>query len=170
MPGISVKNAGPAVMADAARHRHIPRSTRLEKPMFVTATIHAIRPSLAQARAERAAYLARLMRIGAKRLARRLRAFAARIALARQYERELGFLMQADDRTLMDIGVTRGDVHAAARQRWFSPGRMIAAAAERRKQAMQVAETRHALPRVEAPALSPATPVKAATMETANFR
>jgi hypothetical protein len=35
---------------------------------------------------------------------------------------------------------------------------------------MQVAETRHALPRVEAPALSPDTPIKGATMETANFR
>jgi uncharacterized protein YjiS (DUF1127 family) len=138
--------------------------------MFVTTMIHVLRPSIAQARAERDAYTARLLRIAARRLWRRVRAVAARIALARQYERELGFLLQADDRMLMDIGVTRGDVHAAAHQRWFSPGRMIAAAAERRQQAMQVAETRRALPRVAAPALSPATPVKAATMETANFR
>lgn len=137
--------------------------------MFVTTMSHVMRPSIARARAERDAYLAKLIRIGFKRLWRRMRGVAARIALARQYEREFGFLMQADDRTLKDIGVTRGEVYAAARHYWFSPGRMFAAAAERRKDAMQMAEMRRELPRVAAPSLAPA-PVKPATRETADCR
>ncbi len=137
--------------------------------MLVTTVIHVARPSIMQARTERAIYLGRLLRIGVRRLVRRLSAWRARIALARQYERELAVLLQADDRMLADIGVTRGDVHAAAQSRWFTPGRMIDAAATRRRDAMHVSDTRRALPRVAAPAISPGVPVTL-MMETANFR
>jgi uncharacterized protein YjiS (DUF1127 family) len=137
--------------------------------MLVTTIIHVTRPSIMQARTERALYLGKLLRIGGKRLARRLSAWRDRVALARQYERELAVLLQADDRMLADIGLTRGDVHAAAQSRWFTPGRMIDAAAARRREAMHVSDTRRALPRIAAPALSPGAPVTL-MMETANFR
>ena len=66
--------------------------------MLVTTLIHATRPSIMQARTERAIYLGKLLRIGVKRLARRFAAMRERIAQARQYERELAMLLQADDR------------------------------------------------------------------------
>jgi uncharacterized protein YjiS (DUF1127 family) len=137
--------------------------------MLVTSFIHATRPSIMQARTERAIYVGKLLRIGAKRVVRRLAAWRERVALARQYERELAVLLQADDRMLMDIGLTRCDVHAAAQSRWFTPGRMIDAAAQRRRDAMRVADTRRALPRIAAPSLTPGAPVNL-VMDTANFR
>lgn len=137
--------------------------------MLVTTLIHVTRPSIMQARTERAIYLGKLLRIAAKRLARRLSAWRERVALARQYERELAVLLQADDRMLADIGITRGDVIAAAQSRWFTPGRMIAAAATRRREAMRVADRRRALPRIAAPSLTPGAPVNL-VMDTANFR
>ncbi len=131
----------------------------------MTAITH---PSIAQARSMRAEYLARLLRIAAKSAMRKLRRYAGRVAMARQYRRELAVLMQADDRMLMDIGLTRMDV-AAATERWFTPGRMIEAAAMRREQAMTAAHRRSALPRVQAPALVPAA-VPAERLATADAR
>lgn len=137
--------------------------------MLVTTLIHAARPGIAQARAARAAYLGRLLRLAGKRLARRFAAWRERSALARQYERELGELLQADERMLMDIGITRGDVIAAAQSRWFTPGRMIDAVANRRRDAMRAADARHALPRVAAPSITPGAPVSL-VMDATNFR
>jgi len=138
--------------------------------MLVTTFIHVTRPSIMQARAERARHIAKMLRIAGRRLLRRFAAWRRRAALARQYERELGQLLAADERMLMDIGVTRGDVIAAAQSRWFTPGRMVDAAARRRRDAMRVAEARRALPRVSAPALSPGAPARLVMLETANYR
>jgi uncharacterized protein YjiS (DUF1127 family) len=142
----------------------------METAMLVTTFIHATRPSIMQARTERAVYVGKLLRIGAKRFARRLSAWRARIALALQYEHELAALLQADDRMLADIGMTRGEVIASARSRWFTPGRMAEAAAARRRDAMQIAKARHELPRVAAPALAPGAAACFLTVETSNFR
>lgn len=138
--------------------------------MLVTSIIHFAPRTVAQARAARAIYLGKIVRISLKRLKRRFAAWRARVALARQYERELAVLLQADDRMLSDIGLTRADVHAAARSGWFTPGRMIDAAARRRRDAMRVAQARHNLPRVPAPTLSPDAPMRLVVMETANYR
>lgn len=138
--------------------------------MLVTSMIHLAPRTIAQARTARAIYFGKIVRVGFKRLKRRLSALRARVALARQYQRELAVLLQADDRMLLDIGLTRADVHAAATGRWFAPGRMIEAAAERRKDAMLAAQARHDLPRVIAPAIAPGAPAKLLIVETANYR
>lgn len=137
--------------------------------MLVTTMIHVAPRTIAQARTARAIYLGKLVRIGFKRLSRRLSAMGARIALARQYERELAVLLQADDRMLTDIGITRADVLTAAQSRWFTPGRMVDAAARRRR-AMHDGQVPSDLPQMVAPAIAPGAPVKLLTMETANFR
>ena len=138
--------------------------------MLVTSFIHTTRPSIMQARTARARYVARLLRVGSRRLVRHFAIWRQRAALARQYEHELAMLLQFDDRMLADIGLTRTDVIAAAQTRWFTPGRMLDAAASRRRDATRNTETRHALPRVNAPALSPGAPAQLVMMETANYR
>jgi uncharacterized protein YjiS (DUF1127 family) len=142
----------------------------METAMLVTTIIHFMPRTIARARTARAKYLGKIVRFGFRRLMRRMAALRERIALARQYERELAVLLQSDDRMLADIGVTRGEVIAAARSRWFTPGRMADAAAARRRDAMRVAEMRRVLPRIEAPALSPGAPARFLTVETSNFR
>jgi uncharacterized protein YjiS (DUF1127 family) len=136
--------------------------------MLVTTLIHFAPRTVAQARAARAAHLGRRVRRFWRRLSLRLAALRQRIAVARQYERELAVLLQADDRMLRDIGVTRGEVLMAAQSRWFIPGDATDGAARRRSDAMRAAEARRALPRVAAPALTPAAPVQ--FVETSNFR
>ena len=138
--------------------------------MLVTTLIHTTRPSIMQARGERAVHIGRMIRIAGRRLARRIAAWRERAALARQYDNDMAMLLQADDRMLADIGVTRSDVIAAAiDHRWFAPDRMIAAAAARRNDAINVADARH-LPRVQAPATAPGSPARWMTIETTNYR
>lgn len=136
--------------------------------MLVTAMFHLAPRTIAQARTARAISLGKRVRRGVRRLSRGIVAFRARIALARQYERELAVLMQADDRMLSDIGLTRADVIAAARSSWFTPGRMVDAAATRRRSDSRNAQMRSDLPRLSAPSLTPGAPLL--TTETANFR
>ena len=136
--------------------------------MLVTTIIHLAPRTIAQARTARAISLAKRVRRGFRRLSRGIVMFRARIALARQYERELALLMQADDRMLSDIGLTRADVVASARSGWFTPGRMIDDAATRRGSDRRNAQTRDDLPRLAAPSLTPGAPLL--TVETANFR
>lgn len=139
--------------------------------MLMTTLIHSTRPSIMQARTARAVYIGRFARIAFRRLLRRVAAWRERIALARQYDNDMVFLLRADDRILSDIGVTRSDVIAAASDhRWFQPNRMIAAAAQRREAAMKAADTKRDLPRVSAPAIAPAASGKWMTVETANYR
>lgn len=139
--------------------------------MLVTAMIHFAPRSIADARTARAKYVGKIARIGFRRLLRRIASFRERIALARQYERELAVLLEADDRMLADIGVTRSEVIAAASDdRWFRPNRMLAAAAQRRKDVMGADDACHALPRTAAPALTPGAPAQFLAVETSNFR
>jgi uncharacterized protein YjiS (DUF1127 family) len=154
----------------AARKTAYAAHERMETAMLVTSMIHLAPRTIAPARTARAIYFGKIARIGFKRLKRRVAAWRERVALARQYERELAVLLQADDRMLSDIGLTRADVHAASQSRWFTPGRMIEAAAERRKEAMQAAQARHDLPHVIAPAVAPGAPAQLLMVETANYR
>jgi uncharacterized protein YjiS (DUF1127 family) len=143
----------------------------METTMLVTAMIHFAPRSIADARTARAKYVGKIARIGFRRLVRRITLFRKRIALARQYDEDMTMLLQADDRMLLDIGVTRSEVIAAASDdRWFRPNRMLAAAAQRRKDAMGTAEVCHALPRTAAPALTPGAPAQFLAVETSNFR
>lgn len=138
--------------------------------MLVTAMIHFAPRSIADARTARAKYVGKIARIGLRRLLRRIALFRERIALARQYDDDMTMLLQADDRMLLDIGVTRSEVIAAASDdRWFRPDRMLAAA-QRRKDAMGTADACHALPRTAAPALTPGAPAQFLAVETSNFR
>ena len=125
--------------------------------------------TIASARSERSILLGRLMRVALRRLARRISAMCERIVLARQYRRDMAILMQADHRMLRDIGVTRADIRAAARESgWHRAGGMLAAAAGRRRDAMLAAHgRRRMLPAVAAPSLAPrhvAGPVEAANL------
>lgn len=143
---------------------------KTEATMLVTTMIHLAPRTNAQARTARAISLAKRVQRGFRRLSRRMAALRARLALARQYERELAVLMQADDRMLSDIGLTRADVIAAAHSGWFTPSRMIDAAAARRRSDRRNVEPRSDLPRLSAPSLTPGAPVKLLTVETSNYR
>lgn len=90
----------------------------------------------------------------------------ARRALARQYERELAFLLQADERMLRDIGLTRADVVAAAQSRWFTTPRVQDAGWRRGEDDRRQVPTD--LPRLPSPSLTPGAPLL--TVDTANFR
>jgi uncharacterized protein YjiS (DUF1127 family) len=137
---------------------------------IMTLRVHAsMPPSIAAARAARSAYLAKFLRIACKRVARSIARYFERAALARQFDREMAVLMQADDRMLRDIGLTRAEVITAANDGWFAPGRVIAAAARRREQAMTAPAARSALRRVAAPQLVPRDE-NLLPVETANFR
>jgi uncharacterized protein YjiS (DUF1127 family) len=134
--------------------------------MLVTAMIHVVPRTIAQARTVRARYLVRLLRTGLRSLSRRIETLRARRALARQYERELALLLQADERMLRDIGLTRADVVAAAQSSWF----MVRPVQETRRQ-REDDDQRKApadLPRLPSPSLTPGTPLL--TVDTANFR
>lgn len=135
--------------------------------MLVTTLIHLAPRTIAEARTARAIYLGKIVRHGFRRLSYRIALFRRRIALARQYERELAVLLQADDRMLTDIGITRADVLTASQGRWFMPGRMVDAAARRSRRTMQAPSD---LPQIVAPAIAPGAPLKLLTMETLNFR
>ncbi|MDT3685446.1 MAG: DUF1127 domain-containing protein [Pseudorhodoplanes sp.] len=137
--------------------------------MLVTTMIHLAPRTIAQARTARAISLGKHVRRGFRRLSRGIVAFRARIALARQYERELALLMQADDRMLSDIGLTRADVVAASRSGWFTPGRMIDDSTTRRGSDRRNAQSRSDVSRLPAPSLTPGAPLLL-TVETANFR
>lgn len=138
--------------------------------MLVTTMIHFAPRTVAQVRTARAVYFGKIVRRGFRRLSHRIAALRQRIALARQYERELAMLLRADDRMLSDIGLTRADVLIAAQSRWFTPGRMMDAAAMRRGDSIRNAQARHDLPRITAPALAPGAPAQFLTVETSNFR
>lgn len=137
--------------------------------MLVTTMIHLAPRTIARARTARAISFGKHVRRGFRRLSRGIAAFRARLALARQYERELAVLMQADDRMLSDIGLTRADVVAASRSGWFTPGRMIDGAATRRGSGRRNAQRRGDVPRLPTPSLTPGAPLLL-TVETANFR
>lgn len=126
--------------------------------------------TIAVARTRRFAYFGRLIRVGFRRIKSQISAWCRRVALARQYDRDIAMLMQADIRMLRDIGLTRADVHAAAREGvWRNSSRTLAAAADRRGDAIFVAQDRRAsLPRVDAPALAPNGFGRA--IESVNFR
>jgi uncharacterized protein YjiS (DUF1127 family) len=133
----------------------------------------ARRPEQVAARTARAEAVVQLMGAAFRRLKRRIAVAIARWQRARQYASEMAALLQADDRMLMDIGLTRGDVRAAMQDRWWAGGsRMANAAAVRRNDAMQTAKTRRraSLPCVPAPALAPSLPATARAIEIANFR
>lgn len=139
--------------------------------MLVTAVIHFAPRSIVDARTARAKYIGRVARIGFRRLLRRIAVLRAQMALARQYDSDMAMLLQADDRMLADIGVTRSEVIAAASDdRWFRPIRMPAAAAQRRQRAIDAANAHDALPRLAAPALTPGAPAQFLIVETSNFR
>ena len=117
--------------------------------------------TIAQARTTRAQKAWRSIWIVALRIARRLRAIRDRMRLARQYRRELAFLAQGNDRILSDIGLTRYDVVAAAREndRWFGRGQALHMAAIRREEAAALSRTRRkTLTVTESPSLVPDTP------------
>ena len=113
--------------------------------------------TIAAARRQRSIHFGRVVSIALRRLARRIAALRERMAVARQYRRDMAVLMQADHRMLRDIGVTRADIHAAAREGgWHRAGGMLAAAAGRRRDAMLAAQgRRRMLPNVAAPSLAP---------------
>jgi uncharacterized protein YjiS (DUF1127 family) len=117
---------------------------------------HPLSPrAVAQARRMRARVIGRIARKAWRGFRYRIAAIYARWSLARQYRRDLAMLMHADARMLADIGLTRGDVRAAASEGDFS--RTLKASAERRDEAIAAAQTRgQTLPRVHAPALAPA--------------
>lgn len=138
--------------------------------MLVTAVIHFAPRSIADARTARAKHIGRIARIGFRRLLRRIAVLRARMALARQYDSDMAMLLQADDRMLTDIGIRRADVLTAAQSRWFTPGRMVDAAARRRRPAAHDGQVPSALPQIAAPAIAPGEPIGLLTMETSNFR
>jgi uncharacterized protein YjiS (DUF1127 family) len=126
--------------------------------------------TIAAARTRRFAYFGRLVRFGFRRIRSQISAWCRRVAMARQYDRDIAMLMQADIRMLRDIGLTRADVHAAAQKGvWRNSNRMLEAAADRRSDAIVAAQDRHpSLPRVDAPALAPNAFGRA--IERMNFR
>lgn len=139
--------------------------------MLVTAVVHFAPRSIADTRTARAKYVGKIARIGFKRLLRRITVLRERIALARQYDSDMAMLLEADDRMLLDIGVTRSEVIAATSDdRWFRSNRMLAAAAQRRQDVIDASNARDALPRLAAPALTPGAPVRFLAVETSNFR
>lgn len=125
---------------------------------------------IVEARRQQAKAFRRRLRIAIRGLLNGLEALKARMLRAAQYHRELELLMQADDRMLADIGVTRYDVVTAAQasRGWRGRRDALQAAATRRDEAMAVSAARRAgLPRVDAPSLASALPH---ALETSNFR
>jgi uncharacterized protein YjiS (DUF1127 family) len=126
--------------------------------------------TIAVARTRRFVHFGRLIRIGFRRIKSQISAWCRRVAMARQHERDIAMLLRADSRMLMDIGLTRADVRAAASEGvWRNSSRMLAAAADRRSDAIVAAQDRNAsLPRLDAPALAPNGFGRA--IESMNFR
>jgi uncharacterized protein YjiS (DUF1127 family) len=180
--GISVRKAGFAIMAWAGAGAHRPRAKKMESAMSLHVQSIDVPGRIAFARNERGRYAARWIRIRCKRTQRLMRIALHRFALAWLYRQELAMLARADDRMLMDIGLTRADVRSAIESPgWLSPGRMLEAASARRRDAIETAHNRRteryitrgpatvpALPVCGAPALAPDPDGHA--IETANYR
>jgi hypothetical protein len=123
-----------------------------------------------EARSTRVRRARRSLSLAAGKITHALRRLGQRIARDWQSQRELALLMHADDRMLSDMGLTRHDVIAAARESrsWLRRHDALRAAALRRDEAMASArQRRQALPEAEAPTVVPALPH---VMETSNFR
>jgi hypothetical protein len=126
--------------------------------------------TVAQARTRRARAVRRHLAMAMRKAWRGMRAVAARLAQAWQYHREFELLMHADDRMLVDIGLTRFDVVSAAQESrgWYGRRDALRAAATSRDEAVSVARARRAgLPHMQGPSTVPALP---SVMETSNFR
>ena len=157
-------------MAWAGARAHMPRTNEMETAMTTREELIFAPRTIAQARRLRAVYFGRILRIATRRTAKRIAGAWERIMQAYQHHHELELLLQADDRMLSDIGMTRAEVRAVASGGgWTTPSRMIDAVVERRAEAMRTAHRRHgALPQIAAPSLAAGQPVM--TFEPSNFR
>ena len=99
--------------------------------------------SIALARTQRAARLGYYVGAGAAALIRGLSALAARVVAAEKRRRDLALLLEMDPRLLHDIGLSRGEVLAAAR----GQNGLLDAAAQRREAAMDAVHKVRTLPR-----------------------
>jgi uncharacterized protein YjiS (DUF1127 family) len=124
---------------------------------------------IACARAERGNYLARHLKLAAKRVTRRLRLWRERIVLAHRLRSELDLLLRADERILKDIGLTRADVRFAARHgHALGPREARDCAAARYEEARNAARAHlQSLPHIGAPTLAAGLPQP---VEHSNFR
>lgn len=117
--------------------------------------------TIAPARTQRARHAGRRLRIEIRRIIRMLRDLGAHIARRWRDARDLAILIRADDRQLADIGLTHSDLSAAEREsrHWFGQRPTMAAAAQRRDEAMSLARTRNkTLPQAASPPLMPGAP------------
>lgn len=117
--------------------------------------------TIADARTQRARYAGRRLRISIRRIIRRFRDLGAHLARRWRDARDLAILVRADDRQLADIGLTRCDLSVAGQESrsWFGRRLTMAAAAQRRDEAMSLVHARSkTLPQAASPSLMPGTP------------
>jgi uncharacterized protein YjiS (DUF1127 family) len=92
--------------------------------------------TIAHARGRRSALFGGVARNLVARAFGRLNDLRIRFVRARQRRRDLAMLLEMDNRLLTDIGLTRGEVRAAARTPWWHEPAALADATRRRDEAM----------------------------------
>jgi uncharacterized protein YjiS (DUF1127 family) len=109
-------DAPPVALAHGRHTRGNPCRTRMEMTMTLLIESRAPSPGLAHlARRSRALQLATLLLRAAQFVLERVRAFAAARALEYRRRQAVAELQALDDRTLSDIGITRGEIEFAVR-------------------------------------------------------